>query len=65
MTKSNLKSILYPLVKENDVILSFADQKINNIKDLFDARLKITSKKTTTMTVFRDQKAQEITVDIK
>jgi hypothetical protein len=65
VTKSNLKSILYPLVKENDVILYFADQKINNVKDLFDARLKITSKKTTTMTVFRDQKAQEITVDIK
>ena len=63
--KSTLKSIFFPLVRENDVILSFANEKINNIKDLFDARLKIKSSKTTKMVIFRDQKAQEITVNFK
>lgn len=63
--KSTLKSILYPQIRENDVILYFANEKINNIKDLFDARLKTQSAKTTNMTIFRDQKMQEIVVNIK
>jgi len=65
VVSSTVASILYPEIKPNDVILAFADDKVDNIKDLFNARLKIQSKKSTTVTIFRDQKEQVVTVNIK
>lgn len=65
VTKTSIKSILYPQIKENDVILSFAGDKVDTIKDLLEARLKTQSKKSTTITIFRDQKVEEFTIDIK
>jgi hypothetical protein len=65
VVSSTAASILYPEIKPNDVILAFADDKVDNMKDLFNARLKIQSKKNTTVTIFRDQKEQVVTVNIK
>jgi hypothetical protein len=65
VVSSTNASILYPEIKPNDVILAFADDRVDNIKDLFNARLKIQSKKSTTVTIFRDQKEQVVNVNIK
>ncbi|MET3114135.1 hypothetical protein AAKU52_001868 [Pedobacter sp. CG_S7] len=58
-------SLLMPALKPNDVIIEMSGYLINNIKDLISARLNSQSKKTTLLKVFRDQKENDITVNLK
>jgi PDZ domain len=58
-------SPLYKIMMSNDVILVFAGQPVSSTKDLFNARMQVQSRRTAVVTLFRDQKRQEVTLPLK
>jgi len=58
-------SLMSKALKVNDVILAMGEYKVNNIKDLVTARLNSQSRKTAVLKIFRDQKENAITVNLK
>nr|WP_294894531.1 PDZ domain-containing protein [uncultured Pedobacter sp.] len=59
------KSLMFGRIKPNDVILEIAGIPIANIKNLVDAKLNLQARKAAPMKIFRDQKEQIITVNLK
>lgn len=59
------KSLMFGTIKPNDVILEIVGYPIANIKNLIDARLKLQSRSTAEVKVFRDQKELAVTINLK
>lgn len=53
------------VLKSNDVILQMGDHEVNTIDDLVKAWGNAESKKTVELKIFRNQKAQKVTVNLK
>lgn len=58
-------SLMYSVLKPNDVILQMANLPVLTVKDLILARQFSQSKQTVKLKLFRDQKEQEVTVNLK
>lgn len=63
--KINSKSPMEGILQPNDVILQMGEQPVETIKDLVKAMQGSQSKKTAVLKVFRNQKEQLLTVNLK
>ncbi|MXV14985.1 PDZ domain-containing protein [Hufsiella ginkgonis] len=58
-------SILAPQLRPNDVILEYAGNPIASVKDLFQVRATVQSRRVVPVTIFRDQAKMTLTLTIK